>query len=61
MKFSRKMYLMKILKATKKQGFTPSLGNIVLEKPQEWGKIEHLNILGRTDGLATAFSRLNIL
>ena len=61
MKFSRKMYLMKISKATKKQGFTPSLGNIVLEKPQELGKIEHLNILARTDGLATAFSRLNIL
>ena len=61
MKFSRKMYLMILLKVTKKQGFTSCLGNIVLEKPQEWGKIEHLNIFGRTDGLATAFSRLNIL
>ena len=61
MKFSRKMYLMILLKVTKKQGFTSCLGNIVLEKPQEWGKIEHLNILGRIDGLATAFSRLNIL
>ena len=34
MKFSGKMCLMIILKVTKNQGFTPSLENTVLEKPQ---------------------------
>ena len=33
-KFSGKMCLMIILKVTKKQGFSPSLGKTVLEKPQ---------------------------
>ena len=34
MTFSGKMCLMIVLKVTKKQGFTPSLENTVLEKPQ---------------------------
>ena len=34
MKFSEKMWLMILLKVTKKQGFALSLENIFLEKPQ---------------------------
>ena len=34
MTFSGKMCLMIVLKVTEKQGFTPSLENTVLEKPQ---------------------------
>ena len=34
MKFGGKMSLMIILKVTKKQGFTLSLGNTFFEKPQ---------------------------
>ena len=34
MKFSGKVCLMIVLKVTEKQGFTPSLENTVLEKPQ---------------------------
>ena len=37
MKFAGKMWLMIILKATKKQAFTLSLGNTFLEKPQGRG------------------------
>ena len=37
MKFSGKMWLMIILKVTKKLGFTLSLENIFLEKPQGGG------------------------
>ena len=37
MKFSGKMCLEIILKVTKNQGFTLSLGDIFFEKPQ-WGK-----------------------
>ena len=36
-KFSGKMWLMIILKFTKEQGFTLSLENTVLEKPQGCG------------------------
>ena len=47
MKFSGKMILKKILKATKKQGFTPSLENTFLELRLEsytfWPK---MSILG---------------
>ena len=38
MKFSGKMCLMIILKVTKKKGFTPSLENTVLKKPQGAGQ-----------------------
>ena len=38
MKFSGKMCLVIILKVTKKQGFTPSLENTVLKKPQGGGQ-----------------------
>ena len=34
MKFSRKMWLMIMLKVTKKQGFSLSLGDTIFEKPQ---------------------------
>ena len=40
MKFSGKMCLKIILKAIKKQGFTFSLEDIFLEKPQEGGREE---------------------
>ena len=39
MKFSGKMYLVVILKVTKKQGFTLSLKNAVLEKPESDVKV----------------------
>ena len=38
MKFSGKMCLVIILKVTKKKGFTPSLENTVLKKPQGAGQ-----------------------
>ena len=42
MKFSENMWLMIILKVTKKQGFNLSLENTPLEKPQEWVKLTSL-------------------
>ena len=36
MKFSGKMWLIMILKVTKKQDFTCSLVNKFLQKPKEW-------------------------
>ena len=42
MKFSEYMLLMIILKVTKKQGFNLSLENTLLEKPQEWVKLNPL-------------------
>ena len=36
-KFSRKMWLMIILKVKKEQGFTLSLEDTFFEKPQGWG------------------------
>ena len=50
MKFSGKMILKKILKATKNQGFTPSLENTFLELRLEsytfWPKMSILGDLG---------------
>ena len=40
MKFSGKMCLMKMLKVTKKQGFTLCLENTFLEKPHGRGQID---------------------
>ena len=42
MKFSGKMWLMMILKVTKNQGFTLSLEDTVLEKPQGGVKLTSL-------------------
>ena len=40
MKFSEKLYLITILKVTKNQGLTLSLGKSVLEKPQRGSQTE---------------------
>ena len=50
MKFSGKMYLNIIFKVTKKQGFTLSLEDTFLEKPQEAGdQIDPPAVLGLID------------
>ena len=46
MKFSRKMYLMIILKVTKNQGFTLSLEDTFFEKPQGGGQFDPPAVLG---------------
>ena len=40
MKFSGKMWLLIIIKVTKKQGFSVSLKNFFLEKPQRGDQID---------------------
>ena len=45
MKFSGKMSLTIILKVTKKQGFTLSLADTLLEKPKERGQIDLPSLL----------------